>query len=304
MSVTGSWDVADLVAAFRDAWWNRSLTIAPFALLYYDYLLTLPAEVERYWTADLNLRRSPIWFLICRYLSLVGNIPVLVQAAWPVNDQRFAVARHHAPAPAEPAAIGCNVATSSALGSDLAIAWGGMLCHDIVIFTLTLYKALSLRGGSRNLVDIILRDGTMYFGLIMCSTSITAFTFQFARPIIKGVTSTFTNILSTTLIARLMLNIRDPKLMKDSRYSTSRLQRTTSSGSDDPIVTSALDTAGMPEWTELSYELEVYQDEGPTHGTRHDVIELVRRDHPPERSKGKTVSWSRTEMPSANTSEA
>ncbi|EKM56611.1 uncharacterized protein PHACADRAFT_207814 [Phanerochaete carnosa HHB-10118-sp] len=300
MRVPEYWSVAEVTIAFRDARLSRSLNILPFVILYYDYLLTLPTEIERYWTADLSPRRGPVWFLFCRYLSLVGNVPVLMRVAWPLDDHRFSLVRHRTPAPEEPAAIGCNVATSSAMGyitdilpcsSDLAITWSAMLCHDIMIFTLTLYKALSLRGGSRTIVDVLLRDGTMYFGLFNehYASYVPICTSKKRPPMIKGITATFTNILSTTLIARLMLNIRDPKIIQQTRYSNSPVQRTTSTVSDDPIVTSALDTAGQPEWTEFNHELtEIYQDEGETpYGTRHDVIELVQRDHPPEKSKGK-----------------
>ena len=72
--------------------------------------------------------------------------------------------------------------------------------------------------------------------------------------------------LSTTLIARLMLNIRDPKLLNPNYHS--RL-RTATDVSDDLIVTSALAT-GRPDWTEFGYERELYETESAVHGSRHD----------------------------------
>ncbi|GJE86602.1 hypothetical protein PsYK624_026820 [Phanerochaete sordida] len=328
LSAAGAWD-ADVATAFRDARLNRVFNLAPFALLYYDYLLTLPAEIERYWTADLSPKRGTLWFLVCRcsglwkiiicpaliayhqFYILVSQVLVAIMLnirtyalyersrrifylLWTVSVAVLAVCcyglvRHHEPTPEEPAAIGCNVATSSSSGRNLAITWGAMLCHDTMIFTLTLCKALSLRGGPRGIVDLILRDGTMYFGLIMCFTSTTVFTFLFSRPVLKGFTATFTNILSTMLIARLMLNIRDPKLLHPNSHS--RL-RTATDFSDDLIVTSALET-GRPDWSERGYEQELYETESAVHGSRNDVIELVRRDHPPPNLRGK-ISW-RTE---------
>ena len=54
------------------------MTVPRIAILYYDYLLTFGDEVRFFW------RRRPgsvtILFFVNRYLSIVGNVPVILQS--------------------------------------------------------------------------------------------------------------------------------------------------------------------------------------------------------------------------------
>ncbi|KAJ7624243.1 hypothetical protein DFH06DRAFT_1230052 [Mycena polygramma] len=109
--------------------------------------------------------------------------------------------------------IGCSVAipTSSAVG--LAAAWAGMGCFDITIFLLTLYRALSRqRARGLDLVTVLLRDGSIYFGVIVAANLANILTFVLAGPYTRGLPTTFTNVISSVMISRLMLNLRDPAL--------------------------------------------------------------------------------------------
>ncbi|KAF8055681.1 hypothetical protein FPV67DRAFT_804090 [Lyophyllum atratum] len=49
-------------------------------ILYYDYTLTLPAEVQRFWSSPLSW--APSFFYVNRYLALFGHIPVMIQYYW------------------------------------------------------------------------------------------------------------------------------------------------------------------------------------------------------------------------------
>jgi hypothetical protein len=46
-------------------------------ILYYDYLLTLPAEVDRFWRSRSHTRASAV-FLALRYVALLGHIPLFL----------------------------------------------------------------------------------------------------------------------------------------------------------------------------------------------------------------------------------
>lgn len=54
-------------------------------ILYYDYILNLPAEIESFWN-----RKGFTWasflFFVNRYLVLFGNVPVMVQFFWYPQD--------------------------------------------------------------------------------------------------------------------------------------------------------------------------------------------------------------------------
>ncbi|EJF59252.1 hypothetical protein DICSQDRAFT_65360, partial [Dichomitus squalens LYAD-421 SS1] len=47
------------------------------ALLYYEYVLTLPLEVERYWHSAWSC--ASVLFFLNRYLTIFGHIPVVVE---------------------------------------------------------------------------------------------------------------------------------------------------------------------------------------------------------------------------------
>ncbi|KAJ7242681.1 hypothetical protein C8J57DRAFT_1477388 [Mycena rebaudengoi] len=53
-----------------------------------------------------------------------------------------------------------------------AAAWGGMLVFDVMIFILTLYKALQYETCTGSLFSILFRDGCMYFGIMITVNAI------------------------------------------------------------------------------------------------------------------------------------
>ncbi|KAJ7342865.1 hypothetical protein DFH08DRAFT_811200 [Mycena albidolilacea] len=114
-----------------------------------------------------------------------------------------------------PLYIGCDYPTSKAQ-----------------IFLLTLYKVFTRHPpNGTDLATVLLRDGSVYFGVMLLSNLANIATFvvsefnqcsvvalfliralQLGAPYIRGIVTTFTNIISSVMITRLMLNIRDPAL--------------------------------------------------------------------------------------------
>ncbi|KAF8996247.1 hypothetical protein BDQ17DRAFT_1249994, partial [Cyathus striatus] len=92
----------------------------------------------------------------------------------------------------------------------LGAAWSGMLIFDVLVFSMTLYKSLTLPGvRGINLLMILIRDGE-----VMVVTNLANIvTFMVSHLFTRGVVTTFTNTMSSILISRLMLNLRDPELM-------------------------------------------------------------------------------------------
>ncbi|KAI0259170.1 hypothetical protein BC834DRAFT_974494 [Gloeopeniophorella convolvens] len=50
-----------------------------FSILYYDYIITLSAEIELFWPVKRRLTWPSALFLINRYLSILGHIPVALE---------------------------------------------------------------------------------------------------------------------------------------------------------------------------------------------------------------------------------
>ncbi|KAI6159147.1 hypothetical protein EDD17DRAFT_1616089 [Pisolithus thermaeus] len=232
-----------------------SLSVAQFSLLYYDYTLTLSREVELFWKRP---RRS--WpfaiFVANRYLTVLGHVPsslywfwspavhsnyrtlamivrvyalyersryilaMLVFLAVGANAVGFWVvssipssASVVVPAPAQEPLIGCP--DSGFL--NLAVAWGGQLLFDVVVFGLTFWRSVHCRTpGQNNISDVLLRD-------VMSAANIGNITALLDN--VKDVTPGFTNVISATMISRLMLNLRDSSISVSAAASFPPLSR-------------------------------------------------------------------------------
>lgn len=99
-------------------------------------------------------------------------------------------------------------------GLNMAAAWGGQLLFDVVVFGLTLWRSLYCRiPGKRSISDVLLRDGCLYFAVMSVANVGNIVTLLLANDGIKDVASGITNVVSVTMISRLMLNLRDPSIV-------------------------------------------------------------------------------------------
>ncbi|KAF8189492.1 hypothetical protein K438DRAFT_1832686 [Mycena galopus ATCC 62051] len=282
-----------------------SCLIVNGALLYYDFLLTLDLEISRYWGTSLSW--PTLLFFLNRYLTLLGNVPAVVQRFWTAPStpdkikrcqqleyyhQWFLIAtqiiigvmlflRTYAlygqdkrilglmaavgactigaciwgtifagrvvdvwPGAIVPVDIGCVYEITHVQSIGLTVAWGSMAAFDCLIFFLTLYRALSRRYRTGLLLlNVLLRDGSLYFGVVLISNVSNISTFVFGGLYTRGVLTTFTNIVSSILISRLMLNIRNPALSTTAnRFSESDRNEERFSTYIIPIELSTRDT--------------------------------------------------------------
>ncbi|KAJ7216882.1 hypothetical protein C8J57DRAFT_1395914 [Mycena rebaudengoi] len=101
--------------------------------------------------------------------------------------------------------FGCMYAITARQSVSPIVAWSAMALFDCLIFFLTLYKAFGKHSTGWNLFSVLLRDGTVI--VILNLSNILTFV-DYTR----GVATTLTNIVSSLMISRLMLNLRDPSL--------------------------------------------------------------------------------------------
>lgn len=295
----------------RQLYVNLYLSLVSFTLLYYDYLLTLPDEISRFW-AHKKFSWAAFFFYLNRYVAFCGNIPVFVEyfLNTPVSPQKsficqklqsfhqyFAVisqvivaiilimrtyalyefkkwtlalmltvsgaaiafglwvllagkasqfVNHDLPS------VGCPAVLTQTQAMRIGAGWAGMLVFDVMIFILTFAKALSLRSRTvHGLLTLMIRDGSIYFAVMIASNLGNILTFMLGGSRIHGAAMTFTNVISTVMITRLMLNLRDPKLVeaKGSRYTT------TTSRSSGPMST-LVDRAELTRFTGFSSGLD------------------------------------------------
>ncbi|KAJ3994438.1 hypothetical protein F5050DRAFT_1774515 [Lentinula boryana] len=68
--------------------WDHYVELIEFVILIYDYLLTFDIEIERFWKRDTK-RFASILFFINRYMTLLGNIPIVLLFFWPEPVLRY-----------------------------------------------------------------------------------------------------------------------------------------------------------------------------------------------------------------------
>ncbi|KAL5521587.1 hypothetical protein ACEPAF_2335 [Sanghuangporus sanghuang] len=162
--------------------------------------------------------------------------------------------------------LGCHPLIAREGAIRLAAAWGGLLLFDSVIFTLTLVKAIAIwKLGTRRLFHVLVRDGTIYYLVLAMANLSNILTFLIgevslhivlsritdgsdvicAQPVLRGVSTTFANAISVTMLSRLMLNLQNPHLF-ETRWNTQSRSYTTGTGTHvGPFVTTILDRDGV-----------------------------------------------------------
>ncbi|KAI6038347.1 hypothetical protein EDC04DRAFT_1991441 [Pisolithus marmoratus] len=96
----------------------------------------------------------------------------------------------------------------------LSTVWGAQLLFDVTVFALTLWRSMHSRmPGRGNISNVLLRDGSVYFAVMSAANIGNIITLLVARDNVKYVAASFANIISATMINRLMLNLRDPSIV-------------------------------------------------------------------------------------------
>ncbi|KAL4253687.1 hypothetical protein ABKN59_003728 [Abortiporus biennis] len=145
---------------------------------------------------------------------------------------------------------GCILTGRDADGKRIVYTWVAELIFDTSVFFATLYRTVSLYrsselGPSSNLIRVIMRDGVVYFGVIFVSNLVTVLIFVAAPPDLKVVNASFSTLVTSLMVSRLMLNLRreamrrspamDNNLLTNSSLGHRRSQsgfRSFGSGSD------------------------------------------------------------------------
>lgn len=181
-------------------------------------------------------------------------------------------------APAPISGMGCSEPLSKEVALRFTAAWSGLLVSDIILFGITVAKAITVgRMGDRALINVLLRDGAMYFLIICLANLANILTLVLGGPIIRGMGTSFTNVISVVMISRLMLNLRSPSLTR--RKPLSGTFSNTGSLTDRPCVSTVVD--GFPCDTNIDMYME-YPHPTPAKHLRQDSgtsdIELVTRN--------------------------
>ncbi|KAH9896724.1 hypothetical protein C8Q73DRAFT_789048 [Cubamyces lactineus] len=133
-----------------------------------------------------------------------------------------------------PGFVGCILTGRSSPGDRIFYTWVAELVFDSVIFFATIYRTITLYrrtviGEAQSLITVIMRDGVMYFTAIFASNLVTVLIFIFATPDLKVINASFSTLITSLMVSRLMLNLRTEVLRRRpvmrSFSSSGRLNR-------------------------------------------------------------------------------
>ncbi|KAJ3813233.1 hypothetical protein F5876DRAFT_74096 [Lentinula aff. lateritia] len=115
--------------------------------------------------------------------------------------------------PSASAQVGTIPSFSDTQGLHLAYLWIGIFVFDLCVFSLTLWKTYCIYKDdymiSRGIGTVVMRDGLMYFGIITLATLANILAFAIGTEFTKGLLPIFSNIISSVMMSRLMLNLRE-----------------------------------------------------------------------------------------------
>jgi len=74
-------------------------------------------------------------------------------------------------------------------------------------------STLRRSNNASTLTTLFMRDGAMYFGITAVCALINVLSLLLGKPLTRDASVTFTNVISSVVMSRLMLNLRDPSLI-------------------------------------------------------------------------------------------
>ncbi|KZV61749.1 hypothetical protein PENSPDRAFT_284360 [Peniophora sp. CONT] len=105
--------------------------------------------------------------------------------------------------------------------------------HDV--FLLTAIRAFRVWKAGL-IVRVVLRDGVLYFSALAACNLVNIVVFVVATPLLKTTFASLTNVLSVTLISRLMLNLRSDTTPEDDLTEDTELTITPAADLDTHIL--------------------------------------------------------------------
>ncbi|KAI0777543.1 hypothetical protein BD413DRAFT_490546 [Trametes elegans] len=182
-----------------------------------------------------------------------------------------------------PGFVGCILTGRSApdrshSGDRIIFTWVAELVFDSAVFFATLYRTITLYrrtliGEALSLITVIMRDGIMYFAAIFVSNLVTVLIFIFAtQPDLKVINASFSTLITSLMVSRLMLNLRAEVLRRgpvmrgssggyhgrDSVVESYQLASATNDGTGKTFESSLIGNLGAPI---ITFERAGYDDE-------------------------------------------
>ncbi|KAF9466554.1 hypothetical protein BDZ94DRAFT_1306148 [Collybia nuda] len=190
--------------------------------------------------------------MILRVYALYGHslrVLIFLMTLWIIQlIMGFIGIANGFPVPLPPGLVGCIFTSTNTLFS---AQWVFPLVTDAFVFGLTLWRSGSyLMSGNAPTLQRFARDGIMYFFVIFMANLMNTLIYFLAPKDLKAVGAAFSKLITSTMVSRLVLNLRSPSALAPSGHLSRGVQLT--SGAHMKFVT--LTVGNLGEEMQSSYD--------------------------------------------------
>ncbi|KAF9547692.1 hypothetical protein CPC08DRAFT_769395 [Agrocybe pediades] len=214
---------------------GKYFQIAAYVMLIYDHLLTFSVEVERIWKPKFS--GASVLFLINRYATPLQFIVIIDAFQDPIWTKDFVkksialaimILRVYAlygrsnwilgflgflwALQIVLSSVGIKTGFAVPLPPGLVAAiWVTPLITDTCIFALTMWRTrayLVRRSTGTPTLQLFMRDGFLYFFAILAANLLNMLLFFIAPADLRAIAASFSQLLTSTMVSRLVLNLR------------------------------------------------------------------------------------------------
>jgi len=178
-----------------------------------------------------------IYALYAKSTLILGSLMILWTLQLSISSIGMTVGF---PVPLPPGFVGCIFTGRNKLFPTI---WVTPLVTDSAIFLLTLWRTRDYVKRSREIsaINIFLRDGLLYFLVIFMANLFNLLMFFLAADDLKAIGASFSQLITATMISRLVLNLRSssaipPRDVDASRTSTMKFTAQTTLKSKDTFM--------------------------------------------------------------------
>jgi len=228
--------------------WKQRISVASFLFLFNRYgtpiqfIILLDAFHDPHWTkkvcnkfvifegaATVTLMSVGQLIMILRVFAVYERnryIFAFLITLWFLQVVISAVGLHTGFAVPLPTGLtGCILTGKSALFPSL---WIAPLITDSAIFFLTIYRTKRYlrfyHKSASPTITVLIRDGALYFLLIFLANLMNTLIYFLAEPDLKAIGASFSQLLTSTMISRLVLNLRSAS-SSHTRHTSDKSQQ-------------------------------------------------------------------------------
>ncbi|KAI5885673.1 uncharacterized protein SCHCODRAFT_02519948 [Schizophyllum commune H4-8] len=209
--------------------WTAPLKVRETTCSLHRPLTHISRHAERYATFVLIMQRVYAIFGKSRRVlyglllyAAVGSAVIL----WAISTQKYDMS------PGDEAlepgtGLRCPVTVSGVNSNHLSAIWITVMVYDFIVFAMTTYKTFgALREPHMPIMQLLLRDGAIYFGSMFALNFVNVLTYYVRSPSLQGFLVPVVSCVSVAILSRMMLHLQETSANR-SKQTTGGVELTT-----------------------------------------------------------------------------